>query len=132
MTQLILANPLFSLIKNSVGASPGKVGVRFFFSEISVLALEYLCSDKTQETLDLGLEVEMTDASEKLGFEGGGWRQARGDQRGKWSRAEHAGGFHADRGSRKCSQNIRTPSRRTWRPWAAGGVLTTFLLGNKM
>lgn len=83
MTRLILANPLFSLMKNSVGASPGKVGVRFFLSEISVLALKYLCSDKTQETLDLGLEVEMTDASEKLGFEGGGWRQARRRPEGK-------------------------------------------------
>lgn len=51
--------------------------MRFFFSEISVLALKYLCSDKTQEALDLGLEVEMTDASEKPGFEGGGWRQVR-------------------------------------------------------
>ena len=84
MTQLILTNlSLFFLIKNSVGVSPGKVRVRVFFSEKSVLALKYLCSDKTQETLELGLEVETTDASKKLGFEGGGWHQVRRGPEGK-------------------------------------------------
>lgn len=87
---------------------------------------------KIQEVLELRLEVEMTDSFPKK--RGIWWRwvgtSPRRDCRGKQITALER--VSREERQQKPSLNIRIPSWHKWGTWEAGGVSSSFLLGNEM